>query len=99
MRSAITSAARGELLDATALDAAHVWTTQLFAELSHEGRVVEGGWPGTVNEARGRCSDLASRALAARAMPVLAREELVRLTQIAYAEARRLWRANDRWRK
>src|SRR3954471_8542962 len=87
---------RERLLDATALDAARKWTRHLMEELVSEGRAIAGGWPGTVNEARGRCGSLASRALAANAMPPLARDELGRLTRIAYDEARRLWVTRDR---
>jgi len=94
--SSSSSRRRDHLLDATALDAARGWTKHVMEVLSREGRAIAGGWPGTINEARGRCGALAARALAAHSMPPLARDELGRLTRIAYDEARRLWRASDR---
>jgi hypothetical protein len=91
--NAASASSREHLLDATALDVARTWMKQLVAELTRDGRAIEGGWPGTINEARGHCGELAARALSAGAMSALAPDELVRLTRIAYAEARRLWRA------
>ncbi|MBX3185818.1 MAG: hypothetical protein KF819_02340 [Labilithrix sp.] len=91
-----SSSCREHMLDATALDAARAWIEHLVEELSREGRAIEGGWPGTINEARGRCGSLAARALAVHAMPALDRDELGRLTRIAYDEARRLWRASEK---
>jgi hypothetical protein len=93
--SSSSSSSREQFLDATALDAARTWTRQVVRELSGSGRAIAGGWPGTVKEARGLCGTLATRALVARSMSPLARDELGRLTRISYDEARRIWRANE----
>jgi hypothetical protein len=93
--SSSSSSSRQRLLEATARDTASAWMKQLKENLALEGRAVEGGWPGTINEARGRCAALAARVLAANAMPALARDELGSLTRIAYDEARRRWRASE----
>ena len=84
---------RSNVLDEAALVAARTWVRQWVDELAREGRPVEGGWPGTMKEARGRCADLSTRMLARSSMGAPVREELDRITHITYAEARRLWRA------
>lgn len=82
------------MLHEAALSTARAWTTGWFRTLREDGRRVEGGWPGTIHEARGRINADASNALTTSSMPALTREELGRLTQTTYEEARRLWRAS-----
>jgi hypothetical protein len=77
-----------------ALSTARQWTTGWFRTLAEDGRRVEGGWPGTIHEARGRIAADASNELLRTSKPALTREELGRLTQTTYEEARRLWRAS-----
>jgi hypothetical protein len=84
---------RDHVLDEAALDAARAWVRQWVDELKREGRRVDGGWPGTLNEARGRCAELSTRTLAQLSMLGPARDEIDRMVRITYAEARRLWRA------
>ena len=84
---------RDHVLDEAALDAARSWVRQCVEDLERDGRRIEGGWPGTLNEARRRCAALSARALARLSMLAPARDELERITHITYAEARRLWRA------
>ncbi len=93
VRSEIAGMSRDHVLDEAAHDAARAWVRQWMDDLAREGRPVEGGWPGTLKEARGRCAELSTRMLARSAMVAPARDELDRITQITYAEARRLWRA------
>jgi hypothetical protein len=85
--------ARGVLLDKIAFEAARTWAEACRAELAREGRRVEGGWPGTMPEARTRAAGEATRALALRSMSALTHEELGRLARITYDEARRSWGA------
>jgi hypothetical protein len=82
------------MLQATALGTAREWTTRWFRTLAEDGRPIEGGWPGTMHEARARVAADAANALHHSAMAALTREELGRLTRTAYDEARRLWRAS-----
>jgi hypothetical protein len=87
---------RDVALEGAAIDAARKWTTGCFDLLAHEGRAIEGGWPGTMNEARARSADLAGRALLTLALPRMTHEEHGRVARITYDEARRLWRASSR---
>src|SRR5258708_39325830 len=83
---------REHVLEEAALEAARAWVRGCVEDLERDGRRIEGGWPGTLNEARGRCAELAARMLARSSMLALAREELDRITHTTYVEARRLWR-------
>jgi hypothetical protein len=87
---------RGDLLERAAFDAARSWAGACCAELAREGRRVEGGWPGTMPEARTRAAAEAGRSLAARSMTALTHDELNQLARITYNEARRSWVALSR---
>jgi hypothetical protein len=67
------------------------WARALCEGMQSEGRAIEGGWPGTVVEARARVSGHLSRELARRRMAALTAEELSRATDLAYSRARRHW--------
>src|SRR4051812_40182217 len=82
---------RGNLLDQAALEAARSWTRAYCAELAREGRRVEGGWPGTIREARTRAAVEAARVLSKESMVALTHDELDRLARSTYDEARRSW--------
>jgi len=84
---------RESLLDRAACDAARLWARACSDELVREGRGVEGGWPGTMREARTRAAVEAARLLTKRSMAALAHDELDRLARITYDEARRSWGA------
>lgn len=84
---------RSEVLDGAALDAARTWVRQWVEDLARDGRRPEGGWPGTLNEARARCAERSARMLAQGSMLAPAWDEVERYTHVTYAEARRLWRA------
>jgi hypothetical protein len=92
-KGATSRRSRDDVLGEAALDAARIWVRQWVEDLERDGRPVEGGWPGTLNEARGRCAEVSARTLARLAMLAPARDEVERFTHITYAEARRLWRA------
>jgi hypothetical protein len=87
-----TGTRRELVLEETASQAARDWTSRWFHTLAADGRPIEGGWPGTVQEARACIAVDAGRVLEQRSMPALTREELGRLTQMTYEHARRLWR-------
>jgi hypothetical protein len=79
------------LLEQAAFEAARAWATACRVELAREGRRVEGGWPGTLPEARVRAGAQAARALSERSMSTLTHDELGRVARITYDEARRSW--------
>jgi hypothetical protein len=56
-----------------------------------EGRGVHGGWPGTLPEARVRILQHLDVDLARRGMPLLSEEEIVAVTTLVYARAKRDW--------
>jgi hypothetical protein len=85
---------REVLLEESAAQAARDWTSRWFRTLADDGRPVEGGWPGTVQEARACVAAGATRVLEQRAMPALTSDELSRLTRMTYELARRLWRTS-----
>jgi hypothetical protein len=84
---------RETLLERAAFDAARAWTRALRAQLAREGRRVEGGWPGTIREARTRGAAEAAKVLTGRSMSGLSHEELERVARITNDESRRSWRA------
>jgi hypothetical protein len=67
------------------------WAISSCEELRQSGRSVEGGWPGTVKEARGRVQRELTRLLAARGLEPLRPEELVAATSATYEQAKRAW--------
>lgn len=85
---------RDLLLRETALAGARAWMNGWLRTLAEEGRPVEGGWPGTLGEARARARHDATRALAREAMTAPSRDELEDLARLINDEARRLWRAS-----
>jgi hypothetical protein len=89
-----TGPRREIVLQETAAQAARDWTGRWFRTLADDGRPVEGGWPGTLREARACVAADAGRVLEGRAMPALTRDELSRVTRITYEHARRLWRTS-----
>ena len=86
-----TKSSRDVLLEQAAFDAARAWATACRDELAREGRRVEGGWPGTLPEARMHASAQAGRALSERSLSALTHDELGRVARITYDEARRSW--------
>jgi hypothetical protein len=87
---------RAVVLREMAVGAARSWTKRWLSTLEADGRAVEGGFPGTVSEARAVLAHFAGRALVDLGAPALAREELPELTRITYDEARRSWRGSAR---
>jgi hypothetical protein len=67
------------------------WAITSCEELRQSGRSVEGGWPGTVKEARGRVQRELTRLLADRGFEPLRPEELTAATSAAYDQAKRAW--------
>ena len=86
-----TPETRGKVLEQAALDAARSWAQAYCAELVRAGRRVEGGWPGTIREARAQAAMEGERVLRKESMAKLTHEELDRLARMTFDEARRCW--------
>lgn len=82
---------RQDILDTTAKRAGGVWALARRQELAAEGRLVEGGWPGTIGEARVRAAGAIRGILVEKSMVALTYEELGRAARLTYDEARRAW--------
>jgi len=82
---------REAVLEQAALAAAQQWTDAFRVSLEREGRNVEGGWPGTMSEARVRATAHVGTVLGKRSMTALTYDEIGRVTRITYDEARRSW--------
>jgi hypothetical protein len=67
------------------------WARDFCSEALQSGRRIEGGWPGTVPEARMRVLQGLTRELAAQGFAPLSHEELVAATAATYERAKRDW--------
>jgi len=67
------------------------WALDSCADVTRSGRRVEGGWPGTVPEARMRVLGALTRELAAQGFAPLSQSELSAATSSVYDRARREW--------
>lgn len=67
------------------------WARAWCETMRTEGRGVQGGWPGTVPEARARILQHLDGNLARRGMSALSEEELLQATSVVYASAKRDW--------
>lgn len=67
------------------------WALDSCADVTKSGRRVEGGWPGTVPEARMRVLQDLPRELAAKGFAPLSPLELTAATSTVYDRARREW--------
>ena len=72
------------------------WARSCCDELRDTGRPIEGGWPGTVPEARSRVQRELTRLLAAHNLAPLQPNELSAATSAAYEEAKRAWHVAGR---
>lgn len=72
------------------------WVRVLCEGLRLEGRAIDGGWPGTVPEARSRVRQYLDGELERRGLALLRRDELELVTARTYERARLAWleRAN-----
>ena len=67
------------------------WALDSCKDMLESGRKIEGGWPGTVPEARMRVLGVLTRELAARGFPPLSAIEVTEATATAYERAKRDW--------
>jgi hypothetical protein len=66
---------------------AQAWIQRLLAE----GRAVQGGWPGTLQEARAQVSTQCNQELTMRGLSPLSHAELIATTNASYARAKHDW--------
>jgi len=85
------ASARDALLSEAPLLVGESWARTWCETMRTEGRGVHGGWPGTLPEARLRILQHLDVDLARRGMPLLNAEELVVVTTLVYARAKRDW--------
>jgi hypothetical protein len=67
------------------------WALDSCADMTSSGRRVEGGWPGTIPEARQRVLRGLTHELQARGFAPLSPSELTAATATVYDRARREW--------
>jgi hypothetical protein len=90
--------ARRTLLKETAEIVGQRWFATWRADLLKEGRHIEGGWPGTMPEARALVAAPLASAFTQRRLIAVSNEELVFAARAAYDEARRAWLTSpERW--
>jgi hypothetical protein len=82
---------RAELLQRQTLRIGADWAKTWLADMRRQHRVVSGGWPGTLPEARARAQAFLDAELGRRRMPPLSAEELAAATQVVYQQAKRHW--------
>ena len=67
------------------------WAQVWCKSMQSDGRLVVGGWPGTLAEARARIQGHLGGELARRRMPALSNEELTLATSATYQQAKKDW--------
>jgi hypothetical protein len=82
---------RGKLLDDYPLTLGASWAHGLYEETLQQRRLVDGGFPGTLSEARSRVVQHLGSELARRELPPLSPSELAVAVDAAYSRARRDW--------
>jgi hypothetical protein len=83
--------ARKNLLKDTAVDLGRRWFASWRDDLSREGRVVEGGFPGRLAEARALVAAAVGPLFAKRRLAAVTDEELGWAVHATYDEAKRAW--------
>lgn len=72
------------------------WARAVCDDIIEEGRVVAGGWPGTLVEARARIAGHLNHELSKHGMKALAPEELEQAANATYARAKQEWLETER---
>ncbi len=87
---------RRSLLDQRPATVGAAWARSVCESINGEGRVIAGGWPGTIVEARARIANHLHGELAGRRMKALAPEELEQAANATYARAKQEWLEAER---
>jgi len=72
------------------------WAKALCLNMKTQGRIIAGGWPGTIGEARARIARHLQDELAAAGMPALCREELDAAASATNLGAKAAWLEAER---
>lgn len=87
---------RSALLKRVSAELGSTWAAAMCDNTRREGRVVAGGWPGTLLEARGRVWQRLNAELARYRLQGLSEAELTQATDETYARARQDWTEDAR---
>ena len=87
---------RQAVLNDGALAVGALWARTWREEMRKEGRVIAGGWPGTVPEARARVTAYFETELARRRMASISAAEVQWTVATTYQKAKRDWLARER---
>ncbi len=82
---------RSALLEQDPLTVGTIWARAISDHITAQGRIIAGGWPGTLVEARNRIARHLHDELAKRGMKGLEAEELQRAANSTYARAKQEW--------
>jgi hypothetical protein len=85
--------ARRVALRERAQNIGELWAQRVREELRDEQRMLSGGWPGTISEARARAFAHFSSAASVGVLGVLNAPELESASREVYARARQVWLA------
>ncbi len=72
------------------------WARAVCERINGEGRIIAGGWPGTIVEARARIANHLYSELSGRGMKALGPEELEQAANATYARAKQEWLEAER---
>jgi len=86
-----TTAQRRALIAAAPSALGAAWASELSESLRVEGRPIDGGWPGTTQEARARVLQHFYRELSRLRLTPLAHGESEAVTTATYEQARGAW--------
>jgi hypothetical protein len=79
------------LLHERAINAGQLWAQDVHAALRDQGRALDGGWPGTVSEARSKIIRELDRELGMDQVLAISHEELEVAVRTTFARARQGW--------
>ena len=84
------------LLEQDPIAVGTAWARSVCDSITGQGRIIRGGWPGTLVEARARISSRLHDELFKRGMKALEPEELERAVNATYARAKQEWLETER---
>jgi hypothetical protein len=87
---------RRVLLEKDPIAVGTAWARAVCDNITQQGRVIAGGWPGTLVEARARISSRLHDELFKRGMKALEPEELEQAVNATYARAKQEWLETER---